>query len=444
MRSEVAGRLGPGRKAAVILALSLLIGSACAGSSGEQSAVDAPPLASPGAPEPAVAPAPAKTTVWTTENIEGLIPVAPSHYNPVPKPIPALPDYDAALALLGQVVDSEDGDPENPWAIAHGLLARGKEFRLRDGREAAAHLFAAYSEPRPAGLLTLTGFPAQIGSIRVEPHSDLLLKNLAEVGVDPASQFTTRTGTSAAADLYRWTVLKTFLVAKDNHSSFANPDDISWALQALANWAPGELQWISTDGTVMDLDGLTSFGAAVLLQESAFMLGDMQRGVDFQRAGQPLFASPCGGSHLVQGVSYAVARGYGTTKDRQVVEGQVPLLFYRLPIELKIYDQAVKSHSTYRLKLTVQRLKFLGHWLETISKMHAMGLFVPDAEQLTQVEGAAQNLVLTVNDLHKQGVFDRLVEIRAKDEQVYLDILGDSAHAVRGLELALGRGRVNW
>lgn len=434
---------GPGRKTAIGLTLTLLVGSACSGSPPAETpaAVPAPsPAISPASPPPTAT----KTTVWTAENIQGLLPVAPSHYNPVPKAIPALPDYDAALALLGKVVDTEDGDPENPWAIAHGILARGREFRLPDGREAAAHLFAAYAEPRPVGALMLVGFPAQLGKVRVEPHTDLLLKNLAEVGVDPSTQFTTRTGTVSAADLYRWTVLKTFLVAKDNHSSFANPDDISWALQALANWAPGELQWIATDGTVMDLDGLTSFDAAVLLQESAFMLQDMQRGNEFQRAGQPLFASPCGGSHLVQGVSYAVARGYGTPKDRQVVEGQVPLLFYRLPIELRIYDQALREHSTYRLKLTVQRLKFLGHWLETISKMQAMGLFVPDAEQLTQVEGAAQNLVLTVNDLHKQGAFDHLQEIRAKDEQIYLDILGDSAHAVRGLELALGRGKVNW
>ena len=105
---------------------------------------------------------------------------------------------------------------------------------------------------------------------------------------------------------------------------------------------------------------------------------------------------------------------------------------------------AQREHSTFRLKLTVQRLKFLGHWLETVSKMQAMGLFVPDAVQLTTIEGAAQNLVVTVNDLQKQGAFDKLPEIRAKDEQIYLDIIGDSGHAVRGLELALGRGKVAW
>lgn len=417
--------------------------AALAGCSGEPAA-EAPAAPAPAAPASPVGEPAAKTTVWTTENIRELMPVAPPHDNPVPRPIPVLPDYDVALATLGKVIDTWDADPDNPWAIAHGLLARGKDFRLSDGRESVSYLFANFAEPRTAGPQTLLGFPSSQGKIPIEPHTDLLLKNFQEAGVDPAAVFTTRTGDVPIADLYRWTLLKTYLVAKDNHSSFADPGDISWNLQGLATWAPGELQWIATDGTVMDLDDLTSFDAAVLLQESVFMLQAMQRGNAFQRSGQPLFAYPCGGSHLVQGVSYAVARGYGTQKDRAVVEGQVPLLFYRLPIELAIYDQALREHSTFRLKLTVQRLKFLGHWLETISKMQAMGLFVPDAVQLTTIEGAAQNLVLTVNDLQKQGAFDKLPEIRAKDEQIYLDIIGDAGHAVRGLELALGRGKVAW
>lgn len=417
--------------------LALLL--ACSGEPTAPAVTPVPEQASLPASEP-----PTKTTVWTSENIQDLVPVLPAHNNAVPKPIPAMPDYDAALATLGAVVDTWDADADNPWAVAHGVLARGKDFRLSDGREAIAHLFANYAEPRQAGARTLMGFPRELGEIRVEPHTDLLLKNLSEAGVDPSVSFTTRTGTVPVADLYRWTLLKTYLVPASNHSSFADPGDISWTLHGLAAWAPGELQWVATDGTVMDLDDLTSFDAAVLLQESAFMLQDMQRGVPFQRAGQPLFAYPCGGSHLVQGVAYAVARGYGTPRDRNVVEGQVPLLFYRLPVELGIYDQALREHRDYRLKLAVQRLKFLGHWLETISKMQAMGLFLPDATQLTTIEGAAQNLVVNVNDLHKQGAFDRLPEIRAKDEQLYLDIIGDSAHAVHGLELALGRGKVAW
>ena len=37
-----------------------------------------------------------------------------------------------------------------------------------------------------------------------------------------------------------------------------------------------------------------------------------------------------------------------------------------------------------------------------------------------------------------QGVFERLPEIRTRDEQLFLDIIGDAAHAVVALELATG------
>lgn len=391
------------------------------------------------------APPPPTVTIWTEQNIRELVPTAAPRTNAVPKPIPALPDYDVALATLGAVIDRYDGDPDSPWAVAHGLLARGRDFRISDGREAVPHIFANFAEPRMAGQYTLMGFPAMLGAVRVEPHTDLLLKNFAEVGVDPAAVYTTKKGQVPIADLYRWTLLKTHLVPSENKSSFTDPGDISWNLQALANWAPSqELQWIALDGTPMDLDDLTTFSTAVLLQESGFMIQAMNKGQRFDRTGQPLFSYPCGASHLVQGVSYAVARGFGSPKDRKVVDGQVPLLFYRLPIELAIYDDAVKKFSTHRLKLSVQRMKFLGHWLETVSKMQAMGLFVPSPAQLTQIEGAAQNLVLTVDSLKKQGAFDTLDTLRAKDEQIYLDIIGDAGHAVRGLELALGRGKVNW
>jgi len=397
----------------------------------------------PAAAAPAAVPAP--PTVWTADNVDQLVPVAPGRRSTVGKPIPAVPEYDAALTTLGAIVEKYAGDPDNPWAIAHGLLARGPGFRLRDNREAVPHLFTAYAEPRPIGARTYVGFPQALGAVRVEPHTDLLLKNLGEIGVPPDATYPSRAGTVAIADLYRYTLLKTYLVAERNQSSYDGPNDMPWGLQALASWAPAdELQWVATNGTPMDLDFLTSFSVAVLTKESGFMFAAMQNKQPFERKGQGLFGFTCGGAHLVQGASYAVARGFGTPKDRKAVELQVPLLFYRLPIELAIYDDAIAKVPKQRTRLLVQRLKFLGHFLETMGKMQAMGLFVPDDEQMKLLEGAAQNLVITIQNLKKAGVFDHMDELRKQDEQLFLDVVGDACHAVRGLELALGRGSVRW
>lgn len=404
----------------------------------------AEPPAAPRPPEPAPAtPAAPELRVWSADNIRDLVPTAPARAGSVTRPIPALPAYEETIRILGQVVDSRAADPENAWAIAHGVLARGAGFRLSDSRPAIAHVFATFAEPRSVGTLTLIGFPQTRNGVPVEPHTDLILKNIGEAGLLPSETFPASGSTVTVADLYRHTLLKTFLIADKNESSYQNPNDMPWGVQALAQWAPDEeLRWVAANGTKMDLDELTHFLVAVLHQESAFMFSALGRGEKFQRTGQALFSYTCGGAHLVQGATYAVARGFGKPEDRQVVSAQARLLLYRLPIELAIYDDAARQNPKYRLKLMVQRVKFLGHFLETISKMQALGLFTPDDGQLATIEGAAQNLSLTVSALSQSKAFERLDEIRAAEEQMYLDIVGDAAHAVRGLELALGRGTI--
>ncbi len=413
-----------------------------AGCTGEE------PLAPVAAPVPLLdvpPPGPPTAANWSADNIRDLHPLAPTRAAKVSRPISSLPAYDVTLTTLAPVIEGFAADPDNPWAVAHGVLARGAEFRLSDGRPAIAHLFASYSEPRTIGTLTLIGFPRVRGDIRVEPHTDLILKNVAEAGLSPDTLFSAGGGSVTVADLYRYTLLKTFLVPASNKSSYDAPNDMPWGVQALAAWAPpGPLMWTAADGTRMDMDELTHFLVAVMHQESKFMFDAMRAGASFERSGQSLFSYTCGGAHLVQGATYAVARGYGHPEDRKAVELQVPLLFYRLPIELRIYDAALAKNKKFQVTLLVQRMKFLGHFLETMSKLQALGFYTADDAQAATLEGAAQNLALTVSALQKANVFDHLPELRKADEQAYLDVVGDAAHAVRGLELALGRGTISY
>ena len=398
--------------------------------------------APPPSPTAATAPAP---TIWTTKNIASLQPKAPERTGTAPKPLPMVPAYDEAIMVLSGIVSRYAGDPENPWAVAHGLLARGKDFLLQDGRPAIPHLFSSYAEERLIDGHRFFGFPKSKNGAPVEPHTDLLLKNMIEAGVPVGAAFPSGTAQIAVADLYRYTLLKTHLQAEKNHSSFESPNDIPWGLQALAAWSPeAELQWVAADGTAMDLDYLTDFQVAVLMQETAFMYQKMQRGEKFERSGQPLFGYTCGGAHILQGASYAVARGFGSPKSRTAIQTQVPLMFYRMPIELSQYQAAAKRNPSYSLKLTVQTMKFLGHFLETMSKLSAMGFYTPDENQQKLLETAAQNLVLAVQALQAQTGLEQMEALRKKDEQLYLDVIGDSGHALRGLELALGRGSIAW
>ncbi len=409
----------------------------------EEESAPPPPARSEAPPAPPAAPV--ASAAWSAANIRELVPVAPTRTGSVSRPVPALPDYDQALATLSTVLERHAGDPENPWAVMHGVLARGPEFRLADGRQGLAHVFAAYAEPRNFGSLTLLSFPKTRAGKPVEPHSDLVLKNLSEVGVLPEASFPVGAGVATAADLYRATLLKTWIRMAENKLSFDGFNDMPWGLQALAAWAPSDdLRWVADDGTSMDMHTFTDFTVAVLHTESKFMFQAMANGQDFERKGQPLFGYACGGAHMVQGASFAVARGFGRPESRKAVTAQGALLFYRLPVELRIYDDAMKKMRQHRQKLLVQRLKFLGHWLETISKLEILGFFTPDDVQAATIEGAAQNLVITVKAIEDEGLFGDMASVRARDEQLYLDLVGDSAHAIRGLELALGRQSLTW
>ena len=57
---------------------------------------------------------------------------------------------------------------------------------------------------------------------------------------------------------------------------------------------------------------------------------------------------------------------------------------------------------------------------------------------------ALRILVDTAKRLKKTGALDNLETVREGNEQLYLDIVGDAAHAVRGVELALGRASIDY
>ena len=77
-------------------------------------------------------------------------------------------------------------------------------------------------------------------------------------------------------------------------------------------------------------------------------------------------------------------------------------------------------------------------------KLAAMGFYRPSEQQQASLAGVAQQVVLTAKAIESQGAFDQASAIRKVDEQLYLDLVGDSAHALHGLELALGRAQIHY
>ena len=137
-----------------------------------------------------------------------------------------------------------------------------------------------------------------------------------------------------------------------------------------------------------------------------------------------------------------MARGFGTEDDRLRIAEELEVLFHRLPFEVGLVDKLMQQQPDYAVILVEQRLKFLGHWLETIHKADAMGLFTPTEDQRRQMDAATGELVRTVLLIEQLGVYGKLEQIRAAREQSWFDYVGDSAHALRGLDLATGQASV--
>jgi hypothetical protein len=358
----------------------------------------------------------------------------------MPRPIADDPKWKEIRALLGPTVERYTADPDNPWAIAHGYLNAGTDLKVWSGELAIDHVFARFARLDARGLPT---FPESEGSIRVEPHPALLLKSFAEAGFPPDRAISVQSKQTTLADHYRAVLERTSFDPGSKRSSLGTANDMPWALQAIAAWAPPDLEWASDGGTT-SLDAMTDHLVGVLAQETQFLADAMAAQATFERRGQGIFRYTCGGAHLLQGAAYAVARGYGSTESRARIEQQVAIQFYRYPIERAQTVAAMKAKPEYTDVLLVQRLKFAGHFLETMSKLAALGFYTPDESQQAILRDAALELWEVARAMKQEKLLGDLTAIRAKDEQQFLDIVGDSAHALKGLRLVRGEATVRF
>jgi len=398
--------------------------------SAPEPAVEAPTEPSPVASAPAEQPAPAAgapSVAWEVADREVRSPVA----------VPLSPEIQEARAALVDLVSKHARDPANPWAVTHAILALGPDVELTNGQPAIDWLFSEYATVETVGEDSLIRFPSKRGSIRIEPHADLVLKALTEAGVRPDRKVVVQGKEMRVGDLYRGSLRRAWTDGdKTGASSF---NDTPWTLQAVATWAPSDLAWQAVDGHAMTMDGYASDVTAKLHADSAFMRDAIAAGEIVQKRRQGIFSYTCGGAHLLQGAAYAVARGFGGPESRSQIEQQMPVLYWRYGLELNTVDQAMKMRPDYRLILTEQKLKFIGHFLESGHKIAAMGLASPQEAQ-PNLDKAMADLVVVVGQLSAGGILERVGELKPSQEQLYLDFVGDSAHAVRGIDMATGVG----
>lgn len=388
--------------------------------------------------EPTPAPTPRAAPVATPARTPAPTPLKPTAVAPEDSGIrlgsvQELPEgtREQAMTLLRSVVEREAGDPANAWALAHGLLAMGKDFRTTDGRLARDVLVADFLEEGPS-------FPTKRGDVRVEPHEDLILKSLIESGVgldEPIGAGGPELSALVAASQAAFTPVN----SPGATSLFPSGNDAPWSVQAWcqAAAAGASSTWSAKTGDA-DIDAVAGSLMALLEKETYPIRVAASKRAPVQKNKQDIFKYTCGGAHLFQGVEACLAAGYPAVDSaKKRFQALAGLYLYRVPSETAMVDAALQTYPQLAILLLNQDVKFLGHLLESLGKAQRDGLWTPKPNERKLLDDAEARLLQDVVQLGKLGAYGaEEMKTLASDEktfQMYLDLVGDAGHAWRGL-----------
>jgi hypothetical protein len=323
-------------------------------------------------------------------------------------------------------------NPKNPWALAHGITAFGPSFLADDGRRATQVIVSDFLRK---GTDPATGTWAfeRYGpdGTPIEPHTNLLLKTLVLSGVKDVEAFQTPQGSVTIGELVR-SAQRGFRHTPESEEYWR---DAGWTLDLLAaRLSPKAARFQNGAGQTVDLNRVMDDALAQLEWAQRELSDGMAKGLpQVPKRKQGIYAHPCGGLHLFQAVaSWArfpeVRKKWGERFDRQVA-----VLFYRLDSEQRQYDAALQQAPQYALQILTQMVKFHGHFLETAGRLRVENGWKPTASQERAVAKSKAVLEFAVRELQQLHAFQNMDELKKSQPQVYLDLIGDSCHAVHGL-----------
>ena len=375
----------------------------------------------------------------------------PTDSDATPEDSPALPiasgsDPAAALAeattVLARVCRTEAAAADDPWALAHALLAFGSEFEASDGRSAAAVLWGDHLRIGRLGEREVYGFPDTHQGQRVEPHQDLIVRSLLVAGVSPEAVPGGGEGPTlgrVARDAW-----ETFRFNPSGPVHFPAPDDVAWSLAAFCMLPTLEDAGVGRSQPI-SVEAASRAGLELLEEETRFLAEAIAAGETVQKERQGIFGHTCGGAHLLHAATTCAAHGHPSADDTGArVDAQVDILLWRLGFETDLVEGLLAEltgpeSAQWVLMLRLQNTKFLGHLLEVLGDARALGVWTPDPAELVLVERARALLAANVVEMERLGIYQGSLLARfaasPESEQIYLDLVGDACHATRGLTL---------
>lgn len=327
------------------------------------------------------------------------------------------------LEQLRAAVQVEAATVQNPWVLAHTLLALGADAQVNGA--SVRETLNGFVRTGPAGPHFDLMTPSGLGEV----HPHLVLKVLAETHPD---------------DPLVAHLMQTAFVTFERPLRFEGWNDAAWLLEALGRRRVAANTPLGQHGERVD----TVYAGAVLqLQRAQTVVDDLLQQQPFRRpAGDNspdvggVWSYTCGGQHLLHAVLFAqggcpglppLTDGFPIKTFLKRLEAEYQ---FRIAEREHAVAQGVNSNEALR-RSSVALLKLLGHGLETLAYARDNG--IGDAEQLQKTALQTRTRLLGVLEELASKIDLRKLFAAARNQASndWLLWFGDGCHALHGLRL---------
>lgn len=319
-----------------------------------------------------------------------------------------------------RLIERHAATPDDPWALAHGIRALGRDFGFKGEKAVASILRTSVKEKEINGKRYLY-IPSTI-----EVHTNMFLKTFLEAGV-PLDQEVPVNGRSySLKDLGEGAKA---LFAFDPKTFDKN--DLAWSLIAFSELRATE--WENAYGQRIRLKEVAAFGLKALQEATEGIKPYAQNALPLPQK-MPIHRFTCGGTHLVYSLLVAAKHGYLGAEGRDRLQEQLRMLIYRLQADPDLIDryyQRLAQAPGVEVFRADAKLKLLGHALECLGYAKRHGLFRPgrmEGERIGKAEEEVRAFFTYFGGLDLQAV-------RQRSAQLHQQIVGDLCHAFRGMRL---------
>jgi hypothetical protein len=314
--------------------------------------------------------------------------------------------------------------PEDPWAVAHGIRAMGRDFTIKGGRRAVDHLLEHVLVPVSANGKRVLAFHPD-----VEAHANAFLKTFLEAGVPLEHAFTHAGSRRTLGD-----VVEGARALFRPNQVISEPNALPWSLIAFTRTtSPVRRRWTNAWGEPVDLDAVVE-GALGLLERASLPIAQAMQENRPESAKAPVHAFTCGGTHMLYALLTAMHAGYVGTDRPARVRRQVDLLVWRLGADValieRFYQERAGRNGAFWYELDA-KLKLLGHAEECLVLGVKRGVVALTPAQQARRNDAVRLVRRMLDDLERRD----LDEAKALNRELFRQLIGDTCHARHGLTL---------